>query len=404
MTRFSAILPPGVTGKLAGIAKCPEAAIAAAKAKSGRAELAAPSCPAASEIGRTTAGAGVGSQLTYVPGKLYLAGPVGGDPLSVIAITPAVAGPFDVGNVVLREALAVNPDTAEVEVDGSVSDPIPHILKGIPVKVREVRVLTDRPEFTLNPTDCSRSDTKATLFGSGLDPFNPADDGPVSLSARFQAANCASLGFEPRLAMRLKGGNRRGDHPAFTATLTSRGSEDANVERIVATLPRSAFLEQAHIRTICTRVQFAAAGGNGTGCPAGAVYGTATVSTPLLDDPLTGPVYLRSSDHNLPDVVLALHGLVNVNLVGRIDSHKGGIRASFEGVPDQPFTQATLRMQGGKKGLIVNSRGLCARRSRTDARLTGQNGRRHNASPVVKPSGCAGKGSRAGRAKAQRTP
>jgi hypothetical protein len=389
MTRFSAVLPPGVTGKLAGIAKCPEAAIAAAKAKSGRSEIASPSCPSDSEIGSTQAGAGVGSQLTYVGGKLYLAGPVGSAPLSVVAITPAVAGPFDIGNVVVRVALKINPDTAEVETDGANSDPIPHILEGIPVKVRDLRVFTGRPQFTLNPTNCEPSSAKATLFGSYLDVFNPADDVPVSLSDRFQAANCASLGFKPRLAMRLKGGTRRGANPSFTAVLTPRPGGDANLAGASVTLPRSAFLDQAHIRTICTRVQFAA-----KTCPPGSVYGKATVHTPLLDDPLTGPVYLRSSNHKLPDLVLALHGLVDINLIGRIDSHKGGIRTSFEGTPDAPFSKAILQMQGGNKGLIVNSRNLCAHRSRAKARLAGQNGRRHSFAPVVRPTSCKATSSR----------
>ena len=130
MTRFDAVLPKGMTGKLAGIARCPDAAIAMAKAKSGRQELASPSCPPASKIGRTLVGAGVGSTLTYVPGELYLGGPFAGAPLSVIAITPAVAGPFDVGTVVVHEALTVDPETAEVKVDGARSDPIPNTLWG----------------------------------------------------------------------------------------------------------------------------------------------------------------------------------------------------------------------------------------------------------------------------------
>jgi hypothetical protein len=294
MTKFSTVLPPGMIGKIAGISQCPEAAIAAAKTKTGRQELASPSCPANSKIGRTLAGAGVGSQLTYVPGSLYLAGPVAGDPLSVVAITPAVAGPFDAGTVVVRVALTLNPQTAQAEIDGAHSDPIPHILKGIVLKLRDLRVYADRPNFTLNPTNCKPFATKATLFGSFLDVFNPADDVPVSLASPFQAANCASLGFKPKLSMKLEGGTRRGDHPVFKAVATPRPG-DANFGGAVVTLPRSAFLDQAHIRTICTRVQYAA-----KACPAGAVYGQATVWTPLLDEPLTGPVYLRSSNHNLP--------------------------------------------------------------------------------------------------------
>ena len=389
MTKFSAILPPGELAKLAGVSKCPEAAIAAAKAKTGLQERANPSCPASSKIGRSVAGAGVGSQLTYVPGSVYLAGPVAGDPLSVVAITPAVAGPFDAGTVVVREALTLNPVTAEAEVDGAQSDPIPHILQGIPLNLRDLRVYVDRPDFTLNPTNCEPSKARATLFGSFLSPLDPSDDVPVGLSSRYQAANCASLGFKPKLALSLKGGTKRGGHPALKAVVTPRPG-DANFSKAVVTLPHSAFLDQAHIKTICTRVQFAAGGGDGAGCPADAQYGFAKATSPLLDEPLQGPVFLRSSNHNLPDLVVVLRGLVNVDLAARIDSLKGGIRSTFTGIPDAPVSKFTLEMQGGKKGLIVNSRNLCARKSKADASFGGQNGKLLSAKPVLKPD-CGGK-------------
>jgi hypothetical protein len=380
MTRFDAVLPRGVTGKLAGIAKCPDQAIAVAKAKSGRTELAVPSCPASSQIGNTLVGAGVGSVLTYVPGKLYLGGAVGAAPLSVISITPAVAGPFDVGTVVVREALTVDPESAEVKVDGALSDPIPSLLKGIPVKVRDLRVYTDRPEFTLNPTSCAVKEAKATLFGSFANPFTAADDAPVNLADRYQAASCASLAFAPKLDLRLKGGTKRGAHPALRATLTyPKGPGYANIKKAVVTLPHSAFLEQSHIRTVCTRVQFAA-----KSCPAGSIYGKARAFTPLLDEPLEGPVYLRSSSNPLPDLVVALKGTVDFNLVGRIDSVNASIRTTFASAPDAPVSKFVLEMQGGKKGLIVNSRNLCAKPSKADSKLTGHNGKAHNTRPVVK--------------------
>jgi uncharacterized repeat protein (TIGR01451 family) len=384
MTKFSAILPPGVLGKLAGVSKCPDAAIAIAKAKTGKQEIASPSCPANSQIGEIKAGAGVGSVFTYVGGKAYLGGAYHGDPLSVVVITPAVAGPFDVGTVVTQVALTLNPETAEVEVDGAASDPIPHILEGIPLKVRDIRVYIDRHDFILNPTSCDPSSAKATLFGSYLDVFDPSDDVPVGLSTRYQAANCLNLGFKPRLSLQLKGGTRRGAHPALHAVLNAREA-DANIGKAVVTLPNSAFLDQAHIRTICTRVQFAA-----RACPKGSEYGYAKAWTPLLDEPVEGPVYLRSSNHKLPDLVAALHGLVDVNVVGRIDSFKGGIRSSFETVPDAPVSKFVLDMQGAKKGLVVNSRNLCARKARANAQFTGQNGKLDSFHPVVKAS-CGGK-------------
>ncbi len=389
MTKFSSVLPPGVLGKLAGISKCSDADIAVAKAKTGKQEKASPSCPANSLIGHTIAGAGVGDSLTYVPGQLYLGGPYNGDPLSVISVTPALAGPFDAGTVVVREALTLNPQTAEVEVDGKNSDPIPHILKGIVLKVRELRVHVDRPDFIVNPTSCEPSSAKATLFGAYRNVFDPSDDVPVDLQTRYQAASCASLAFKPKLAIDLNGGTKRGDHPALKAVLNAR-SADANIGKAVVTLPTSAFLDQAHIRTICTRVQYAANGGAGGGCPKAAQYGYARAYTPLLDEPVEGPVYLRSSSHKLPDLVAALHGIVNVDIVGRIDSFKGGIRSSFETVPDAPVSKFILNMQGGKKGLVVNSRNLCAGTNKADAALTGQNGVPYDSKPVVKPS--CGKG------------
>jgi hypothetical protein len=383
MTHFSAKLPPGVLAKLAGASRCPEAQIALAKAKTGKAELTSPSCPANSQIGRTLAGAGVGAQLTYVAGKVYLAGPYHGAPLSVAAIVPAVAGPFDVGTVVVREALRVDPRTGEVLADGAASDPIPHILAGIPLAVREIEVYVDRPNFTINPTGCKPSQTTATLFGSFADVFDPADDVPVSLASPFHAADCQNLGFKPALALKLKGGTKRGAHPALTGTYTPRAG-DANLADLVLRLPHSAFLDQAHIRTICTRVQFAQ-----KACPEGAVYGHATAYTPLLDEPLSGPVYLRSSNHNLPDFVASLHGLIDVEAVARIDSVKGGIRATFNEVPDAPLSKVVVQMQGAKKGLIVNSTDLCAAKHRAAAQLSGHNGKAYQARPVLRAS-CGG--------------
>jgi hypothetical protein len=378
MTKFSSVLPPGELGSLAGVGKCPDSAIAIAKSKTGRQELASPSCPANSLIGHTLAGAGVGGALTYVGGQIYLGGLYKGDPLSVISITPAVAGPFDAGTVVVRLALTLNPKTAEVEVDGANSDPIPHILKGIVLKLRDLRVYVDRPNFTLNPTSCDPSSAKATLFGSYLDVFNPADDVPVDLSTRYQAANCLNLGFKPKLDFKLKGGTKRGGHPGLTATYTPRKG-DANVKGLVVRLPRSAFLDQAHIRTICTRVQFAA-----KSCPPAAQYGYIKAWTPLLDEPLEGPVWLRSSNHKLPDLVFDLHGLVDVEVATRIDSAQGGIRATVESAPDAPLTKVLLTMQGGKKGLIVNSRNLCGPASRANVQFSGHNGKQYAANPVLR--------------------
>ena len=399
LTKFSATLPPGVLASLVGVGKCPDAAIAAARARTGphggAEELASPSCPASSKIGATEAGAGVGSQLTYVPGSLYLAGPYNGAPLSVVSITPGVAGPFDVGTVVVRVALGFNPQTAQAQADGARSDPIPHILRGIPLAVRELQVNVDRPNWIFNPSSCRESSTKATLFGSAGNLFDPADDVPVALSDRFQAADCSALKFGPKLSLRLKGGTARGDHPALRATYTARKG-DANLRDLSLLFPHSAFVENANFRTICTRKDFAA-----DHCPKGSIYGHVTAHTPLLEEPLAGPIYLRSSNHLLPDAVLALHGIVDVEVPIKIDSFKQRLRATVKAAPDAPVSKVVVQMQGASKGLFVNSRNLCSSENRAELDLTAQSGKKLKRSPLVDPAGCKGK-SRKGKHSRQR--
>jgi hypothetical protein len=305
----------------------------------------------------------------------------------VIAVTPAIAGPFDAGTVVVQLALTLNPKTAEVEVDGANSEPIPHIIKGIVLKLRDLRVFVDRPNFTLNPTSCDESKARSVLFGSYLKVLDPADDKPVDLATRYQAANCLNLGFTPKLALNLKGGTKRGGHPGLRAIYTPKKG-DANIKGLVVRLPRSAFLDQAHIKTICTRVQFAA-----KACPERSQYGYIKAWTPLLDTPLEGPVYLRSSSHKLPDLVFDLHGLVDIEVSVRIDSAHGGIRATLENSPDAPLSKVDLRMQGAKKGLIINSRNLCGSTNRANVEFSGQNGKQLTANPVMRPD-CGAKQNR----------
>jgi hypothetical protein len=395
-TNFSIKLPPGVIGKLAGLGICPDFAIAAARARTGphgaQEELDSPSCPASSEIGRTLAGSGVGTSLTYVPGRIYMAGPYNGAKLSIAAITAAKVGPFDLGTVVIREALKVDPETAEVSIDPTASDPLPHIIAGIEVHLREIRAYVDRPEFTFNPTNCKRTSTASTVLGSGLDFASAADNEPVTVTSPFQAADCSSLGFKPKLSIHLLGGTKRGDNPKLRAVLQARGG-DANIERIQVTLPHSEFIEQGHFKTICTRVQFNSGAGNGAGCPANSVYGYARIFTPILSEPVEGPVFLRSSSHPLPDLVMALHNkYVDLNVDGRVDSVKGGrLRSTFEMLPDAPVTKAVLNMQGGRKGLFVNSTNLCKGAHNVLVNFDGQNAKLNDFKAPIKAQ-CGGGG------------
>ena len=396
ITHFSIKLPPGITAKLAGIPYCSDAAIAAAKARTGphggAEELASPSCPQASEIGHTLVGGGVGSGLAYAPGKVYLAGPYNGSNLSIVSITAGIVGPFDIGTVVVREALKIDPETAEAFIDATGSDPIPHIIKGIPIHLRDIRIYTDRPEFVLNPTDCTRTSTASTVLGSGLDFGSEADDRPVTVSTPFQAADCAALPFKPRLSLKLKGGTKRGAYPALTATAKMNGIGEAGIARAEVVLPKSEFIANAHFQTICTRVQFKAGAGNGAECPAKSVYGKARAITPLLSEPLTGPVFLRSSEHQLPDLVVALHNSqVDFDLVGHVDSVKGRLRNTFEAAPDAPVSSFVLEMQGGKKGLFENSTNLCKGTHEVEANFSGQNGKIWDKTPELVPTACKAK-------------
>ncbi len=369
--RVEGIAPPGLTASIRGMGRCSEAQIAAAigrnKPGQGALELASPSCPSNSQVGTVDVGVGAGGSLIYVPGKIYLSGPYEGAPLSGVVVVPGVAGPVDIGNIVVRAPAYIDPVTAEIRVR---TDQVPQIVHGVLVRVRDVRVHFDRPDFTLNPTGCEQKTLAATMY---------SPEGAVKHAAnRFQVGDCPSLGFKPGLSLNLQGGTKRGGHPGLLAVYKPRPG-DSNAKGLIVRLPRSAFLDQAHIRTICTRVQFAA-----KACPAAAQYGYVKAWTPLLDNPLEGPVYLRSSNHKLPDLVFDLHGEVPFQVATRIDSSHGGIRASIESAPDVPLSKVELRMQGGKKGLIVNSRNLCGAVSKADASFTAHSGAADEIKPVMK--------------------
>jgi hypothetical protein len=356
-------LPTGLTAKLAGVPLCPEDSTSVGD------------CPSGSQVGVVRAAVGAGTQPLWIPqpGKkptsVYLAGPYKGAPYSAVASVPAQAGPFDLGTVVVRSGIYVDPETAQVTVQ---SDPLPQILQGIPVNYRHARVEIDRDRFTLNPTSCLVKEVQSTISSAVGQRATPSD--------RFQAADCASLDFAPRLKLKLKGGTERRSHPRLTAELRAKPGE-ANIRRVSVALPHSEFLDQAHIRTVCTRVQFAA-----DACPKGSVYGHASVITPLLDQPLRGPIYLRSSSHELPDLVVDLKGSLRIILAGRIDSVNGGIRTTFSSSPDAPIRRFVLKMKGGRQGLLVNSINLCTTRHFATAEMDGQNGKTSDRRSVLKTS------------------
>lgn len=361
-------LPPGLTGKLAGLTYCPEENLAAAAAGSGIAAIAKPPCPDSSFLGVASVTSGTGSGPLTLPGNVYFTGPYKGAPLSLAVATPAVAGPFDLGTVIVRVALFVDPKTAQVN---AVSDPIPDVYGGVKLDLREIDVNVNRRQFMLNPTSCAKErSTTGVLNGGGGDPTNPAAFSSYAVKSPYQTRNCGKLKFKPKLHTRLFGPTKRAKNPRIRAILEARNG-DANVARTALTLPHSLFLDQSHIRTICTRPQLAS-----RTCPKGAVYGQAIAKSPLLDKKLKGPVYLVSSDDPLPNLVADLRGQVRIQLRGVISSKRGGLKTVFPTVPDVPVKKFILNMKGGNKSLIVNSENLCSKKQKAVLNIKGQNGKK----------------------------
>ena len=365
---FNITLPPGATAKLAGIPYCSPKEYGTALTKSGAEQEKASACNGKSEIGVATILAGTGSSPLSIEGKVYLAGPYKGAPLSVVVITPAVAGPFDLGNVVVRAPLALNPETGQA----STSAEIPDVFGGVKLDIRSIAVNLNRKEFTLNGTNCQKSATVGTVLGGGGDPTNPAAWSSVAVSDPFEGQGCDELAFKPNLKLRLFGQTRRAKHPKLKATLVTKEGQ-ANTALASVALPHAIFLDQSSLGTVCTRPQFAA-----EQCPKKSVYGYAKAWSPLLDEPLQGKVFLRSSNNTLPDMVAHLTGQVDIDLDGRIDSFKGGIRTTFAGIPDLPVSKFMIVLPGGKHGLLQASTNLCAKPVKGIIRLTGQNGKKAN--------------------------
>jgi hypothetical protein len=392
-------LPAGLLGRIAGVQQCSDAQIAQAVARShegeGALEQAASSCPASSEIGIVNVGAGSGTPY-YVQGHAYLAGPYKGAPLSLEIITPAVAGPFDLGVVAVRTALYVNESTSQIS---AVSDPIPHILDGIPLDVRSIAVRLNRPSFTLNPTSCAEKEivgTETSTLGN-----------VAALKNRFQVGACEALAFKPGLKLFLSGQTKRTGNPALKAVLTQPAGDNSNIATTSVILPKGMLIDNAHINSPCTRVIFNEGALPGERCSPKSILGTAKVWTPLLSAPEEGNVYFRSNggERQLPDLVVALRGQIPVQLVGFIDSvgKKGAevrrVRTRFQTVPDAPVSRFELKLYGGKKGLLENSQNLCKAKDKATYDLTGQNGKTYDTEPLVQVSCGKGKSKKAGKKK-----
>jgi hypothetical protein len=363
-------MPPGLTASLRGIAYCPESAIAAAAANQGLVEQALPSCPAASRIGTTNVAAGPGSHPFHAVGKMYMGGPFKGAPLSLVAITPVLAGPYDYGVVVVRVAINVDPLDAHVT---AVSDTVPSIIGGIPIRMRSIQVNLDRPNFVLNPTNCA----PMSVVSHGV-----GDQGTVATFASyFQASNCAQLSFKPKMTLTQKGGGtRRSRNPRLEFHLRTRPG-DANVKSVAVILSKAFAIDQRHLGNLCSEAQLSA-----EKCAGRQPIGTAIVHTPLLDAPLAGPVFAVSGKGGLPRLAFVLGGQVSLVPRGHSSSTKGALKTVIPTVPDAPIGDFRLTLLGGKHGYLVNTRNLCAKPVVSTVEYVAQNGRKLTERVKAKPN------------------
>jgi hypothetical protein len=388
LSALSVTLPEGLLGKIAGIEKCPQGDIEQAQHRSGlgegHLEQEDPSCPAASEIGTAHVGTGSGAPF-YVTGHAYLAGPYEGAPFSIVVITPAVAGPFDLGVVVVRSALFINSTTAQVTVK---SDPFPTILDGIPLDIRSIAVEVTRPGFTLNPTSCEGMSVTGAITST---------QGQVAnVSSPFKVGGCNNLPFNPSFTVSSTGKNSKAGGASLTVKIAQHPGE-ANIHKVELTLPVQLPSRLTTLQKACTAAVFEA---NPAGCPAASIIGTGTAVTPLLSVPLMGPAYLVShGGEAFPDVEFLLQadeqgGDVEIVLDGKTLIKNGITYSRFETVPDAPISSfETVFPQGPDSIFGTNvpqsaDYSLCGQSLLAPTTLTAQNGVLVNQSTKINITGC----------------
>jgi hypothetical protein len=379
---INASLPEGLLGKLAGIPYCSDAQIAAATARSnegeGAIEQSSPSCPEASQVGVVNITAGAGSPIP-VQGKASLAGPYKNAPLSLAIITPAIAGPFDLGTVVVRVALYIDQNTAQIR---AVSDPIPTILDGIPLDVRSVSLSMDRAGFTFNPTSCE----PMSVGGEAISTLNQT----ATLSDRFQVGGCQGLPFKPAMTISTQGKTSKATGASLTVKVSQKPGE-ADIHKVDLTLPKVLPARLTTLQQACTEAQFAA---NPAGCPAGSFIGTAKATTPILSVPLTGPAILVShGGAAFPDIVFLLQANerganIRIDLDGKTDIKKGVTYSRFETVPDAPITSFETNLPQGPHSVLAATGNLCTSKLAIPTELTGQNGAVLNQNTRLTVTGC----------------
>lgn len=327
-------LPPGLLGMLSRVALCGEP-----QAESG-------SCPPGSEIGKTTVAVGAGEDPLQLTGKVYLTAGYKGAPFGLSIVVPANAGPFHLGNVVVRAAISVNLVTAALTVT---SAPLPQLKDGIPLRLRTVNVTVDRPEFVFNPTNCKQQEITATLGG--------AQGASATVASLFTATGCANLRFDPSVAVSTEGRTSKVDGASLAVKIVQQPGE-AHFEKADFQLPLALPSRLTTLQQACSAAEFDS---NPAGCPIGSDVGSATAVTPVLNVPLSGPAYLVShGGAAFPDLEFVLQGEgVEIVLDGKTDIRKGITYSNFETLPDAPIRSFETEFPEGPHSILAANRDLC---------------------------------------------
>jgi hypothetical protein len=364
-------MPPGLSGVLTGVALC------------GEAEANAGSCKEESLIGETIVSVGVGSDPFSVKGgKVYITGPYKGAPFGLSIVNPAVAGPFDLGKVIVRAKLEVDPHTAALTVTTDPEGPysIPTVLDGIPLQIKHVAVTITRPNFTFNPTNCSPQAISSTLASA---------QGAAAQSAiPFQVTNCATLAFAPKFAVSTKAKTTKANGAALNVKLAyptgpkAPFGSQANIAYVKVELPKALPSRLTTLQKACTAQAFDQ---NPASCPAASVIGKARATTPLLPVPLEGPAYFVSHGNEaFPSLVIVLQGYgVSVELIGTTLIKKGITSTTFKTIPDVPVGNFELNLPQGPFSALAANTNLCATTTVTHKRIEGKRRTIKRATPVA---------------------
>jgi uncharacterized repeat protein (TIGR01451 family) len=362
-------LAPGLLGMLATVPLCQQAQVQVG------------ACSAQSEIGTATVGAGPGANPLFITGRVYLTGPYEGAPFGLSIVVPAIAGPFNLGTIVLGARITVNPSTAALSI---ASGPLPQQADGIPLQIKTVNLDIDRQGFTFNPTNCQRLSVTGEAFSTA--------GATAQASSPFQAANCATLAFKPKLSALTHAKTSKADGAYLHVRIAATPGQ-ANIAKLKIDLPKQLAPRLTTLQHACAAAVLAANPGD---CPAASVLGSVTLITPILEHALVGPVYLVSDGGAAtPDLEFVLQGEgVTVDVVGQTTIKHDQISAAFRALPDVPFTTLGLVLDESQHSLFAANlpakarRSMCGQSLSMPAAITGQNGAVIKQTIKVSVSGC----------------